>query len=80
MTDDGGKQGQRPPRGLLGAAAGAVLGFGVGIGVYLLVNPRLEASNSGIEEFQGLLWNIVPVLTGAGALLGWWVLRPHRHH
>lgn len=78
------RQDPRPrPRlvGMLGAIGGGITGFALAAGIYLLVNPVLEGSDSGIEELQGLLWNIVPLLTLAGVALGWWIAtrwRPDR--
>jgi len=55
--------------------AGGASGFVLGAGVYLVVNPILERSTGLVREMQGLLWNLVPLLTGAGMVLGWWVAR-----
>lgn len=74
-----------PPRAwvprLLGTVAGAVVGFGLAWLVYASLNPVLEASTGWTRELQGFLWNIVPLLTLAGAVAGWLVVglrRPGR--
>jgi cell division protein FtsX len=61
----------RSVRGGLAALAGAVIGFALASMIYLTVNPVLEASSSPWREMQGLLWNLVPLLTAVGCLLGW---------
>jgi hypothetical protein len=62
-------------RAVLGAVVGAVLGFVVGAGVYLALGPMLEAADGPVRELQGLTWNLVPVGTVGGALLGWVLAR-----
>lgn len=57
------------------ASIGALLGFAVGTAIYLGLNPVLEEAEGIVREMQGLLWNLVPVLTLVGAGLGWWVAR-----
>lgn len=57
--------------GALGALAGGLAGFAVSSILYLTVNPLLERSSGLLRETQGLLWNLVPLLTAAGLLLGW---------
>jgi cell division protein FtsX len=59
-----------------GAAAGAVAGFLLGWGIYALATPALEASDGLIRETQGLVWNLVPLLTVAGGVLGYLMTRP----
>lgn len=54
---------------------GGALGLAVGTGVYLTLNPVLEASTGLVREMQGMLWNLVPLLTLLGMLLGWWLAR-----
>jgi hypothetical protein len=54
---------------------GAALGFAVGAGVYLVINPVLETSGGWIETFQGLVWNLVPLGAVIGALTGYLVAR-----
>ncbi len=54
-------------------ALGILVGFGLGAGIYLLVNPVLEASDGLVQELQGMLWNIVPGLTVAGGIGGWMI-------
>lgn len=64
---------------VLGGLAGAAVGFALSASVYVLVNPRLEAAEGAVRELQGLLWNIVPLLTAAGFALGlWWAARHPR--
>lgn len=53
-----------------GALVGAVAGGAVGIGLYLLLAPVLEASPGWIRELQGFSWNLVPGLLIIGALVG----------
>ena len=53
-----------------GALGGGALGFGVGYTFYVLITPVLEASTGLVRELQGLSWNLVPLLTVAGAVLG----------
>ncbi|HUX69055.1 MAG TPA: hypothetical protein VMV41_00935 [Cellulomonadaceae bacterium] len=66
-------------RGVVGAALGAGVGLAVGGAIYLSVSPILERSTGIVREAQGLLWNLVPLLTVVGALAGWLLLRRHRH-
>jgi len=54
----------------LGVLGGGVVGFAIGAGVYVLVNPMLEGASGWVRETQGLLWNLVPFLTVLGALVG----------
>ncbi len=56
---------------MLFALAGAVLGLALGSGLYLIVNPILERASGGVQELQGLLWNVVPGLMAVGAVVGW---------
>lgn len=66
-------------RMFLGLLVGAGLGLGLGAGVYLLLNPALEGAGGTLEDFQGLLWNVVPLCTAAGALVGYlWGRGPRR--
>lgn len=57
-------------RVVLGVVVGGAIGFGEGAAVYLLLKPVLEDASGWIRETQGLLWNLVPVLTVVGALIG----------
>lgn len=54
-----------------------LLGGGIGLvvatAVYRALNPLLEESTGPLRETQGLLWNLVPLLTVLGMLLGWWL-------
>jgi H+/Cl- antiporter ClcA len=54
---------------------GGVLGLAVATGVYLSLNPVLEQSTGLVREMQGMLWNLVPLLTVLGMVLGWWFAR-----
>lgn len=54
---------------------GGLVGLAVSSGVYLGLNPVLEASSGPVREMQGLLWNLVPLSTVAGMLLGGWAAR-----
>jgi hypothetical protein len=54
----------------LGVAVGGAIGFTAGVAVYLLLNPALEEASGWIRETQGLLWNLVPVLSVLGAVAG----------
>lgn len=58
-----------------GGLAGAVLGFGVGYVIYDWLNPLLEARDDWLEEFQGALFNIVPLSIVVGAAVGWLLVR-----
>jgi hypothetical protein len=55
---------------LWGALVGAVGGCAVGIGLYLLLAPVLEASPGWIRELQGFSWNLVPGFLLIGTLVG----------
>lgn len=54
---------------------GGALGLAVATGAYLSLNPVLERSTGLVREMQGLLWNLVPLLTVVGMVLGWWFAR-----
>jgi H+/Cl- antiporter ClcA len=54
---------------------GGAVGLAVATGVYLSLNPVLERSTGLEREMQGLLWNLVPLLTVVGMVLGWWFAR-----
>lgn len=58
-----------------GALIGAAAGLLVGWATYTLVNPVLEASEGPLRETQGLLWNLVPLLTLLGGVAGYLVGR-----
>ena len=64
--------------GWAGAAAGALTGFLVGWGVYAALTPVLEASEGPVRELQGLVWNLVPLLTVGGGALGYVLSRRRR--
>lgn len=59
----------------LGVLGGSALGFAVGAAVYILVNPMLEDASGWVRETQGLLWNLVPLLTVLGAVVGGLLLK-----
>lgn len=63
---------------LLGATAGAAVGFGVAWVIYVSLVPVLEDRDDWLRELQGFLWNVVPLLTVGGAVLGWWFGRARR--
>jgi hypothetical protein len=65
-------------RGALGVVGGGAIGFALGAVVYLLLNPVLEDASGWVRETQGLLWNLVPVLTVLGALAGGLLLNRSR--
>ena len=54
----------------LGVIGGGAIGLAVGAALYLLVNPVPENASGWVRETQGLLWNLVPVLTVLGAVVG----------
>lgn len=62
-------------RAIGGGLAGAALGFGVGYLIYGWLNPLLEARGDWLEEFQGALFNIVPLCIVVGAAVGWLLVR-----
>ena len=66
-------------RSFLSAAVGGLLGLAAGSSLYLVLNPVLEESSGLVREMQGLLWNLVPLLTLVGIALGWWLARRSRH-
>lgn len=66
-------------RTVLAAVVGGLLGFAVGSVTYLVLNPVLEESTGLLREMQGLLWNLVPVLTLAGVALAVWGVRRRRN-
>ena len=63
---------------VLAVLAGATLGFVVSALVYVLAGPVLERSHGLVRELQGLLWNLVPLLTLLGAAAGWWTVVVYR--
>lgn len=56
---------------VIGSIAGGALGFAVASAIYLTINPMLERSSGWLRETQGLLWNLVPLLTILGLFAGW---------
>lgn len=66
-------------RSVVAAVVGGLLGFALGSAIYLGLNPVLEESAGLLREMQGLLWNLVPVLTLAGVALGVWGVRRGRN-
>lgn len=67
-------------RKIAGLLVGAVAGLLLGGVVYSLGAPVLERSGGWLRETQGLLWNLVPLLTVLGALVGVWVAGRAHHH
>ncbi len=67
-------------RNILAAGVGGLLGFAVGSVIYLVLNPVLEQSSGLLREMQGLLWNLVPMLTLVGVALGVWGVRRRRRN
>jgi len=65
-------------RPVLGGLIGALIFFGAAYWLYTWLNPILEARRDWLREMQGFLFTIVPLATAAGAVLGWWVVRPPR--
>lgn len=65
-------------RAALMIAVGIALGLALGVLVYVSLNPALEGRDDWLEEFQGLLFNVVPLGAVAGGLLGWWASRRFR--
>lgn len=59
----------------LGGVVGGMVGFGLAAGVYLLLNPVVDASDTWVEELQGLLWNVVPLGTVIGVIVGVFLAR-----
>lgn len=53
------------------AAVGAVLGLAVGAGIHVALASVLEDAGGAVEELQGFVWNLVPLGTVGGAVLGW---------
>lgn len=54
----------------LAVVGGGIVGFAIAAAVYVLVNPMLEDASGWLRETQGLLWDLVPLLTVVGAALG----------
>ncbi len=61
----------RGRRRWLGGVTGGLAGFAISSATYLLLNPVLENQRGWARELQGPLWNLVPLLTLGGFLLGW---------
>ena len=57
---------------LLGLLGGAAVGLVLGLLAYAVGAPLLEESGGLLRETQGLLWNLVPLLTVVGAFVGLW--------
>jgi cell division protein FtsX len=71
--------GPQKDRSLWGVLVGAAVGLAVSSVIYRLLVPVLEDSSGWVRELQGPLLNLVLLLTGVGALLGWLVVRAHSH-
>jgi H+/Cl- antiporter ClcA len=67
-------------RNFVAAVVGGLLGFAMGSMINHLLNPVLEESSGLLREMQGLLWNLVPMLTLVGVALGVWVVRRHQRN
>lgn len=69
-------------RGVVGGLAGGAVALAVAAAIYLGVNPLLESAGSPLRELQGLLWNIVPLGTVTGIVVGVWMATRHEqgHH
>jgi hypothetical protein len=52
------------------ALLGTVVGLLVGVGLFLLVDPRLESAGGALEDLQGLALNVVPGCALLGLLVG----------
>lgn len=78
MGERGSRRG-RMVAAVVGGGAGALAGLGLSSAVYLLLTPVLEHSRGLVRELQGLLWNVVPLSTVAGGVLGWAIVRAHFH-
>ena len=64
---------------VIGVAVGVIIGFAIGAGAYLLLDPWLEERGGLLREMQGLAFNLVPGLTLVGGGLGaWWGVRRNR--
>lgn len=72
MAGDGRRQ-------VVGAVLGALAGLALGAGAYLGLEPVLEAADGAVRELQGFVWNLVPVGTVGGAVLGWALARRGGH-
>ena len=59
-------------RKVVGLVVGAAVGLLLGLLAYELGAPVLEESGGPLRETQGLLWNLVPLLTVVGAFVGLW--------
>lgn len=77
MIAPGTQKGRGLRSSLFGGVVGAAVGFGLSSVIYRLLNPVLEDSSGWVRELQGLLWNLVPLLTIAGASLGAWAVGTH---
>lgn len=59
-------------RKVFGLVGGATVGLLLGLLAYTVGAPLLEESGGLLREAQGLLWNLVPLLTVVGAFVGLW--------
>ena len=69
---------RRPPwlRTVVFVVGGAAVGLALGIGGYLLFNAYAEGRGGTVEEFQGLVSNVVPLGLLAGGVVGYLFVRP----
>ncbi len=58
-------------------AGGAVLGLALGAGLYTALVLVLERAGEPLVELKGFAWNLVPLSTLGGAVLGGWAVK-HR--
>lgn len=54
---------------------GVSLGLAIGVLLYVWLDPLIEGRDDALEEFQGLLFNIVPAGAVLGGLFSWWLYR-----
>ncbi len=61
-----------PVGAVLAIVIGAALGLAVGAGLYTVIARVLDDAGSPLVELQGFAWNLVPLGTLGGGVLGWW--------
>lgn len=57
---------------VMGAVVGACAGLGLGALAHVLAAAGLDAVGGGWRDLQGFAWNLVPLGTVAGGVLGGW--------
>jgi hypothetical protein len=60
--------------GWIGGLVGGTLAFALGAIAYSLLLAIVPA------DAEGLAWNVVPLVTVLGTVLGWWYVRSHVDH